>query len=416
MKFNRTPLYRWHLAQGARLTDFGGWEMPLWYPAGAVREHLAVITGAGVFDTSHMSVLSLAGPEAFDLLQLCFSKDLRGLAAGRCAYGVFLNEDGGVIDDAIVYHIGPGEFMIVVNAGQGPVVPRRLADQDRSGGAVPVDLTAEVGKMDLQGPRAGEVLARVLEAPGEVVGDLRYFSFRGHFDPTHPTASVRLKNGPSVLVSRTGYTGEYGFEIFTARERLIEVWESLMAAGAGEVLPCGLAARDSLRAGAGLPLSHQDLGPWPFINNPWTFALPFTRDGQGFTKNFLGEVVLSLRDRAEHTLPFLGHDPRKVSLHDPDFGPARVLDRAGREIGTVLTCVADMALGRDNGRVFSLTSSDRPAGFQPKGICCGFVKVKSRLPVGEPIELIDKRRRIGVTVASDLRPGRTARRIQGRLS
>ncbi len=172
------------------------------------------------------------------------------------------------------------------------------------------------------------------------------------------------------------------------------------------MIPCGLAARDSLRAGAVLPLSHQDIGAWPFINHPWPFALPYNADRMAFTKQFIGDNILAMRTDSEYTHAFVASDPRKVSTHDP----AVVIDSRGEEIGVVLTCVADMAIGLHEGRIYSIASPDKPENFKPRGLSCGFVKVKRRLTAGEAVELKDNRRTIKVTIVDDIRPHRTARR------
>ncbi|GAB4271569.1 MAG: glycine cleavage system aminomethyltransferase GcvT [Deferrisomatales bacterium] len=409
-----TALYDWHLSHGANTAEFGGYDMPVWYPAGARAEHLAVLQGVGVFDTSHMAALLLSGPDAFALLQRCHTRDLgralgswRGPSAPkRCAYGVYLDEEGGVVDDAIVGELAPGVYLSVVNAAMGPAVAdhlRRYAD----GGAVEIaDLTDRLGKIDVQGPAAAKVLSKVLADPGAAFEGMAYFTFKGHFDPAAPQAdAVRLADGTPVLLSRTGYTGEFGFELYVQREAAVGVWEAVMEAGAAfGALPCGLAARDSLRAGAVLPLSHQDIGPWPFIHHPWEFALPLGPDG-GFTKAFVGREALErARGRAEHTYPFLGFDLRKVT-----GGEARVFTPEGEELGRVLTCVSDMGIGRREGRVYSVASPDRPEGFTPKGLSCGFVKVNRELAEGSELRLRDAKREIRVEVTRDVRPDRTAR-------
>jgi len=269
------------------------------------------------------------------------------------------------------------------------------------------DLTGDVGKLDIQGPNAARILMRVLKDPESVLGDMDYFTFKGHFDEQSPQADTFLNNGTPVLLSRTGFTGEFGFELFIASAGLPGAWDLILAAGKDSALiSCALAARDSLRAGALLPLSQQDMGPWPFINHPWHFALPYNDDGTAFTKEFIGSGVLALKETAEHTLPFAGFDPRKVDIHTP----ARVLDAMGNEIGTVLTCVADMAIARHNSRIYSLASPDKPPDFKPSGLSCGFVRVKSPLPTGELVELADNRRKIKVMIVNDVRPDRTARR------
>jgi aminomethyltransferase len=415
----KTPLYAWHQAQGALVVDFGGWDMPLWYKTGAVKEHLAVIEAAGLFDTSHMAVLRLDGPDAFSLLQHCFTKDLTAcvgpsagpLAPGRCVYGAFLTADGHALDDAIVYKTGPEAFMVVVNANMGPVVAAHL-EAHRAGRTVRIqDLSARLGKMDLQGPLAGRIIKKVLKDPDRVLTGLPYFSFKGHFDPSAVPEPVFTVDGTPILLSRTGYTGEFGFELFMAPEAAAKVWDMILEAGREfGLIPCGLAARDSLRAGAMLPLSHQDIGHWPFVNHPWSFALPYNAAGNGFTKSFVGDVVLGLAPKADHTVAYVGRDPRKAALHDADGKPAVVVDAQGREIGVVLTSVADMALGLDQGRIVSLSDPNRPAGAKFKGLVCGFIRVNRLLDQGEEVEIRDAKRGLKVQVVRDIRPFRTARK------
>ena len=188
---------------------------------------------------------------------------------------------------------------------------------------------------------------------------------------------MQLTDGTPILLSRTGYTGEFGFEIFVSSDHTIKLWDMILDAGSDfEIIPCGLAARDSLRAGAVLPLSHQDIGAWPFINHPWIFALPFNDDQTAFIKSFIGDQALLAGEAPEYTYPFAGSDFRKVSAEDP----AVVLDAEGQEIGRVLTCVTDMGIGRHGDRIYSIASRRQAArSLNPRALCCGFVKVKSRM-------------------------------------
>ncbi len=410
-----TPLHGWHAAHGANMAEFGGYEMPLWYST-AKKEHLAVLTNAGIFDTSHMAVVMVAGPEAYDLLQLCFTNDLaacigkskKPLFPGRCVYGAYLNEKGEVIDDTIIYQLEKNSYMAVVNAGMGAVVARHLTANKGDRRIAVTDLTDKVGKIDVQGPLAAKILAKVLADPESVFKKKPYFSFKGHFDAASPLAdTVRLTDGTPILLSRTGYTGEFGFEIFVSPDHTVKLWEMTLEAGSDfELVPCGLAARDSLRGGAALPLSHQDIGPWPFIDHPWHFALPFNDDQTAFSKTFIGDQALLTVETSEYTYPFVGSDIRKVSVEDL----AVVLDAGGHEIGRVLTCVTDMGIGRHGDRIYSIASPDKPEGFKPKGLCCGFIRVKSKMATGQNVEIKDNRRKLEVTVVDDIRPDRTARR------
>ncbi|MBW2631357.1 MAG: aminomethyltransferase family protein [Deltaproteobacteria bacterium] len=412
----KTPLHDWHLEHGANMAVFGGYEMPLWYPFGAKREHLAVLSGAGMFDTSHMAVIMVEGPGALTLLQACFTKNLDAcigkdktpLVPGRCAYGAFLDDLGHVRDDSIISQVAPEMYMIVANAGMGEQIARHLKDQAGGSDVEIHDLTDGVGKMDIQGPMSARILAGIIREPEVVFDRMVYFSFKGFFNDDSPLAdAVRLLDGTPVMLSRTGYTGEFGFEILMNPDHIERVWKMALEAGKDFGLTvCGLAARDSLRTGAVLPLSHQDIGPWPFINNPWNFALPFNDDRTDFTKKFMGDEALRNIEEPEYTYPFAGFDLRKVSLGDSTV----VTDSDGAEIGTVLTCVTDMAIDRVEEKIYSVASPDRPDGFNPKGLSCGFIRVTRKLSVGDTVELKDDRRTIKVVIVDDIRPARTARR------
>ena len=233
-----TPLHDWHTGHGANMAVFGEYHMPMWYTAGAKTEHLSVLTAAGLFDTSHMAVVLAAGTGAFDLLQTAFTNDLAAcvgqgkapLTPGRCVYGAFLDEKGHVIDDAIVFQVGVGDYMVVVNAGMGADIAARLDDLASDPEAVRItDMTDRLGKIDIQGPAAAKILSGVLSDPDTVFKAMPYFSFKGYLETTDSAGpSVLLKNGTPVLVSRTGYTGEFGFELFVPAEgTVIKVPEAI---------------------------------------------------------------------------------------------------------------------------------------------------------------------------------------------
>jgi aminomethyltransferase len=416
---NQTPLHDWHVAQGANMTEFAGYRMPLWYPAGMKREHRHAITHAALFDTSHMAVVTVSGPDALDLLQYCFSKDLDRcigappgpLVPGRSVYGVFLNSAGEVIDDAIVFQEASEQYMVVVNAGMGAIVSQHLADHLQGRAAQIVDWTDRVGKIDLQGPNAARILALVLEDAAQVFEKMFYFAFKGRFNTQRPRCGrAQLQNGLSMMVSRTGYTGEFGFELFMEPQHLVTIWEQLLAAGQAEgLIASGLGARDSLRAGAGLPLSHQDIGDWLYLGHPWTFTLPYTEDGRSFSKTFIGSEMLAQASPTSWTYAFVGSDARKVS----SGGRAQVLDAEGQNIGTVLSCTTDVAIGRHEGQVYSIaspTGSGRPDEFDPKGLRCGFVRLSQPQATGQTIVLQEKRRLLEAVIVDEIRPHRTARR------
>jgi len=412
----KTVLHDFHVKQSAMMASFGGYDMPLWYPTGVKTEHLAVIRNAGIFDTSHMAVVTVKGEGARELLQNCLSKDMdhcigpnkNALTDGRCVYGIFLNPDGTVIDDAIIYQLQPTEFMVVVNAAMGGIIAEHLQkSSDREGVAIK-DMTDRVGKMDIQGPDSAKILGKIVKNSDQLFEGLTYFSFKGGFGSCTTSATIELNDGTEILVSRTGYTGEFGFELFVEIDRLQSLWESLLKAGEEYgLVACGLASRDSLRAGAVLPLSHQDIGPWPFLFNPWQFALAWNDDGKSFSKDFIGADALLGENECGHTLPFAGFDPRKIAAGDDTY----VIDDAGEKIGTILTCTTDMAIGRIDGKIVGLASEgDIPEGFKPKGLSCGFVLLDIKFEAGEFVYLTDGKRKLKVEIREDVRPGRTARR------
>ncbi len=402
------------------MAPFGGYEMPLWY-ASTKEEHLAVLTRAGLFDTSHMALVEARGPDARALLQDCFSRHLdkclrfgtSPLAPGRSVYGVFLDPRGHVLDDALVSQVTPEQYLIVVNSGMGGSISEHLRSHAGEREAEILDHTDAVGKVDLQGPRAGLILWRLLADPESVLVDLPYFSFKGTFplEGDSPGA-VRLRDGTPLLLSRSGYTGEFGFELFLPPDRLPAVWEELLEAGRDHgLLPCGLAARDSLRTGAVLPLSHQDIGDWPFLNTPWDFVLPWDESRQGFSKPFIGGQALQNLRQAPATHLFVGRDPRKVQMDEA----TRVETESGQVLGRVLTCTTDMGIGWHGDRIYSIASPNKPEGFKPRGLACGFVRVERPLSGEETVLLRDARRSIRVYPMNDIRPDRTARSSLSRM-
>jgi aminomethyltransferase len=403
---NTTLFTAWHEDAGATMSEFGGYTIPLWYKTGPIQEHRAVLTAAGLFDTSHMSELLVEGPDAWKLLQRTLTKDLstalprgRSLEPGRATYGFFLTQDGHLLDDAIVMMEDSFTYLVVVNAGMGAPVKTHLLEVGAEMDVAVSDLTGKCCKIDLQGPRALHILKKVMRPTPKLESTIPYFGFVGHFD--HLQEGVVTLDGYGVLVSRTGYTGEFGFELFVRPDGCLPLWNALLEAGKDDgLIPCGLGARDSLRAGAKLPLSHQDLGDWPAIGHPWEFAL--CRSDSGFSKSFIGDRALLAAEGRQTTAAFLGENGRKV-----EAGSDVVLE--DQMIGTVLTCATDMGIDRVDGTVVSMASEDAPEGFKPKGLSCGFIKVSTPLAPGDRVTLRDKRRELSVEIVNDIRPDRTAR-------
>lgn len=232
----RTALYESHVALGARMVDFGGWDMPLQYD-GVLAEHARVRADAGMFDTAHMDAFWVEGPDSLDALSRLVTQDLRTLAVGACRYGFLLNEAGGVIDDLIVYRMGEQQWMPVVNAGTAASDFAWVSQHCLNTRTDARDLRPTQSKLDVQGPNARSALARVFGLETSGLGRFRWLRARVGAD--------------EWIVSRTGYTGEDGVEIYAPHAAIAGAWQKLLDAG---VRPCGLGARDTLRLEAGLPL------------------------------------------------------------------------------------------------------------------------------------------------------------------
>jgi aminomethyltransferase len=243
----RTPLTSVHERLGAAMTDFAGWLMPLRYVS-ETAEHLAVRSAAGLFDLSHMGELSVTGPDAAAMLDYALTGQPSALQPGRARYTMICAEDGGILDDLIVYRLADGEFLIVANAANAAIVNSALTDRSVGRDALVTDRTDDYALLAVQGPRAAAILAPLTDADLSAV---KYYS----------SYRARL-TGRDVLLARTGYTGEDGFEIFARPADAEFLWAQLSVAGSGEgLIPAGLAARDTLRLEAGMPLYGNELGP-----------------------------------------------------------------------------------------------------------------------------------------------------------
>ena len=232
----RTPLYERHVALGARMVPFAGYEMPVQY-AGVIEEHRAVRTDAGAFDVSHMGEIHVDGPSAHAFLQQMLSNDLDRVGDGQAQYTLLTNEQGGIVDDLIAYRLGHGQYYLVVNASNRQAVYKWLKEREPRGSEVR-DASDEYGLVAVQGPRSLERLG---------LGEKAAF--------THEMGTI---DGIEVMVSRTGYTGELGVELCCAEDDAPALWDAVVARG---VQPCGLGARDTLRLEVCYPLHGNDITP-----------------------------------------------------------------------------------------------------------------------------------------------------------
>ncbi len=403
-----TPLNNWHKTKGANMANFGGFDMPLWYETGVKTEHLAVLTSSGIFDTSHMACIFVSGKASIKLINYCFTRDISTLDPDRCVYGAFLTREGHCIDDAVVYKYSDTFFMICLNAGMGATIVTHLNTNKDNLDVTIEDLTGKIAKMDIQGINSAKILSKLIQNPEKVFNPLPYFSFKGNFNESLlGESTVKLIDGTPILLSRSGYTGEFGFEIFLNPGSIVNLWNDILTVGKEfGVTACGLAARDSLRTGACLPLSHQDIGHWKFRNHPWEFALPYTTDKSDFTKDFLGVKALISTDEDSFIYPFAGDSLRKVSAGEE----TKVLDQTGAVIGKVLTCATDMGISWHQGKIISICSGNLPLGIKITGLSCGFVMVSKKLFPGVTLTLMEGKRSITATIVTDIRPDRTARK------
>ena len=266
MSDKRTCLYERHIKLGAKMVSFGGFEMPIQY-TDITDEHMAVRTACGVFDVSHMGEVLVTGREAERFVQHIFTNDVSGAPVGKIFYGMMLHPDGGTIDDLLVYKEGDERFFLVINAANIDKDYAWISEQVKAFDAVAENQSDQYGQLAVQGPKAEEVVEKVLQLP---CAELVFYTFK-----------KMDVEGETIIVSRTGYTGEDGFEIYASHALIQQMWDKLMESGEANgrssesyrtssdgrvasdedviVKPCGLGCRDTLRFEVGLPLYGDEL-------------------------------------------------------------------------------------------------------------------------------------------------------------
>ncbi|MDH3790959.1 MAG: glycine cleavage system aminomethyltransferase GcvT, partial [Rhodospirillales bacterium] len=334
----KTVLHDWHAGSGAKMVGFGGWDMPVQYKTGTIREHLATRRHAGLFDVSHMGRFAFRGSGAEGFLLSTLTNNAKALAAHQAQYTFIANEAGGAVDDAYLYKLADDDFLLVVNAANREKDWRWLEGHKGGADLEMADISEDLGMVSLQGPHASAILEQLVdkaELPENKRNRLSRATVEGH----------------EVIVARTGYTGEaVGFELFPEQAQTVALWEKLVALGA---VPAGLGARDSLRLEAGLPLYGHELGEDPdgreipiFANAMAAFAVRSTGDD-----DYLGKAALD-RQRAEFTRI------KRGELDTPAEG--RVLTR-------LVEPVAVFAGQRPLRAGFKVTYEDAPVGVVTSG-------------------------------------------------
>ncbi|MCR5484770.1 MAG: glycine cleavage system aminomethyltransferase GcvT [Clostridiales bacterium] len=282
----KTPLYDVHVKYGGKIVPFGGYLLPVQYGTGIVAEHMAVRTKAGLFDVSHMGEVTFEGKDALKNINMLVTNDCSGMYDGQVRYSPMCNENGGVVDDLLVYKKNDESYLVVINAANH--------DKDVAwmkarvfGDAVFTDISSSVAQLALQGPASKDIILKLTD---EASLPVKYYSFTEHVGV----------GGIDCLVSRTGYTGEFGYELYTKPENAADLWEKLIEAGAEfGLIPCGLGARDTLRLEAAMPLyGHEMNDEITPLETGLGYFVKMTKD------DFIGKAAME--NKGEPTIKRIG--------------------------------------------------------------------------------------------------------------
>ncbi|MDU1863548.1 MAG: glycine cleavage system aminomethyltransferase GcvT [Propionibacterium sp.] len=325
-----TPLEGLHEKLGASFTNFAGWRMPVRYTSD-LAEHRAVRTSAGLFDLSHMGEVRVAGPQAGEALDHALAGKLSSVSVGRAKYSLLLTERGTVADDLVTYHVADDEYVVIPNAANVTTDLTAITERCSGFDVTVTDESTSTALIALQGPASAEILLRTLGradtslAPDEV-RDLRYYR-----------VLTGTWQGAAIMVARTGYTGEDGFELYVPNAQAEALWTSLQNAGGEGVVPCGLACRDTLRLEAGMPLYGHELTTQTFPSQAGLGrVVSFKKES-----DFVGRSALENRDESgDRVLVGLAGEGRRAAR----AGYA-VKDVAGTEVGIVTSGILSPTLG-----------------------------------------------------------------------
>ena len=343
-----TALEAVHRSLGATFTDFAGWQMPVRYDSD-LAEHRAVRESAGIFDLSHMGEIHLRGPQAGEALDHALAGKLSAMSVGRAKYSLLLTEDGGVIDDVITYRLAQDHFLVVANASNAEVDSHELTERAKGFDVEVDDASDRTSLIAVQGPASEQILLdALLGADGGVEGitaedltSMRNYRFAA--------GSYR---GHELLIARTGYTGEDGFELYVSDELAAALWEQLSAAGGDRLTPCGLACRDTLRLEAGMPLYGNELGRDIFpAQTGMERVVALSSKG-----DFVGRAGIEAADLSDRpVLVGLVADGRRAAR-----AGAQVREGEGRGVGAITSGALSPTLGHPIAMAFVCTSVAEP--------------------------------------------------------
>jgi len=323
-------LYEKHVALNAKIIDFGGWAMPVQY-TNVIDEHKATRNAAGLFDICHMGEIEVKGPQALDLLQLVLTRNLADQEIGQVKLSALLNYEGGIIDDLTVYKMAKDSYMLVTNATTKDRDWQWIKSIQRNKGfdCNLKDISNKTGKLDLQGPRTEEILQTLTS---DNLKNLRFY----HFFESHVS-------GIPSIISRSGYTGEDGFEIYAAADKIGDIWDKFMAGGEKwGMKPAGLGARDTLRLEAGMMLNGQDMSETITpLQVPYSWLIDWN-------KEFIGSAVLKAQKNSgiKKKIAGLEMTGRGIARHG-----YKVFDRE-KEIGVVTSGTFSPTLNKAIGLAF----------------------------------------------------------------
>lgn len=321
----KTALNQTHRDLGARMVDFGGWDMPVMY-SNQIEEHHAVRKQAGIFDVSHMGMVVVTGKDCLELLQKLASRDIGKMKSGRVTLGVFCNEKGGIIDDLTIYKYSDEKYMLVINAGTATKDYEWILKHAEDMDAQVENISDDIAKLDIQGPNAEQILQKITDSD---LKEIKRYAF----------AEIAI-DGVEMTVSRSGYTGENGFELYMQNQYAKQIWDKLMEAGKEDgLIPCGLGARDTLRIECGMMLYGHDIN---METSPLEAVYGWA---VSFKKDFVGKEALEKQKQEGFTRKLVGFEMI-------DRGIAREhykIYKDGEEVGEVTSGAPSPSTGKNVG-------------------------------------------------------------------